>query len=632
MVNTTSVRICLYVSGKLEDKRKRLLMDRRKKRYMIFSGNLVVLLYLLILIIRSQPIECYVIYNDENIIKMQENNNEQWLFLPSDTNFQEIEFYVNVHSIFSKYKKLKLTDATRKVKSDKVVTNAKITSIDINSIAKKNEKTGSWKLNIEDEFGRIYGIINIAKSRNVHTIILDSEESKKWVDSSLEHTNKTKATVHIYDQEGKNIYSDATSVRGHGNATWYGTDKKSYRLDLNKEFSFGTLEKKKAWILTANAFDPTLIHNLIAYKSAREYQMPYTSDAELVDFYWNGMYCGNYLMVQKIVWPGIEKVQDEDGNLFPFLLEEDSAYYKDEDNWFEDSNGVIYTPKNINNLTNEEEKNLVMYMNDVADVVKSKERDLSQYYNIQSMCKFYIMQEYFKNRDSFFSSTYWYTKNNKLYAGPVWDFDTSMGIPVDHNLTNAKGRWANSRGSAYFFTQNYYFQDELKECYKNFEAEVVDVLQGKKEGKFLKSIDEYKTIYADAAKMNYCLWNMQDRFKGSKIQNFKVFATWCDSIDYTKNYLNERNEWFKLEVKKAGHKIDFVTINWDGQNITLDGDIKSYWAGTDTHIDEETGKECASVIANEECYFAYDVSIEVNGKPAKILKKEKKRLEIEINE
>lgn len=118
----------------------------------------MVFLWIIFLIIRTWSIECYVIYNEQNIIKTQEINKEQWLFLPSDINSEDIKFYINVHRIFpSKYRRLKLVDATGKVEADKIITNTKITSININSIAARNEKTGSWKLNVEGNFGNIYG-------------------------------------------------------------------------------------------------------------------------------------------------------------------------------------------------------------------------------------------------------------------------------------------------------------------------------------------------------------------------------------------------------------------------------------------------------------------------------------------
>lgn len=143
---------------KIRVKRKILSMNRRKKRYIIFIGSLVAFLWLIFLIIRTWSIECYVIYNEQNIIKTQEINKEQWLFLPSDINSEDIKFYINVHRIFSsKYRRLKLVDATGKVEADKIITNTKITSININSIAARNEKTGSWKLNVEGNFGNIYG-------------------------------------------------------------------------------------------------------------------------------------------------------------------------------------------------------------------------------------------------------------------------------------------------------------------------------------------------------------------------------------------------------------------------------------------------------------------------------------------
>lgn len=70
-----------------------------------------------------------------------------------------------------------------------------------------------------------------------------------------------------------------------------------------------------------------------------------------------------------------------------------------------------------------------------------------------SIVKYYWTQEYFKNMDSSTSSTYFYKNSDsvdtKLYAGPVWDMDNSIG----YNLSGSRWgySWTSSDG---WYTKN----------------------------------------------------------------------------------------------------------------------------------------------------------------------------------
>ena len=50
-----------------------------------------------------------------------------------------------------------------------------------------------------------------------------------------------------------------------------------------------------------------------------------------------------------------------------------------------------------------------------------------------------IIEEYFKDVDCNLSSLYMYIKGNKLYAGPIWDFDQSMGLSLAEEYNTKSG-------------------------------------------------------------------------------------------------------------------------------------------------------------------------------------------------
>lgn len=58
--------------------------------------------------------------------------------------------------------------------------------------------------------------------------------------------------------------------------------------------------------------------------------------------------------------------------------------------------------------------------------------DMKKIIDVDSFVDFYITSEYFMTKDIGFSSTRFYIKNGKLYAGPLWDLDLSSGNIDDH--------------------------------------------------------------------------------------------------------------------------------------------------------------------------------------------------------
>lgn len=560
-----------------------------------------------------------------------DNSEDYWLFLPS---------IVKPNSVTIKADFTSHTDVlyiTNKTASIPINNHAK-TTINLESCFINAPDNKIYSIKISDPFNKAPDMnINIAFSNNVSTVIMEStalSDGKAYVDSSQNHSKKTPSNILILSPTGEKLYANSTTIRGHGNASWYGTDKKSYRLDLETGFSFNDdFESSTKWLLISNAMDPTLLHNLITYKSASELYMNYVPDCELVDFYWDGSYCGNYLLLQKIAWSDIEidKIYNSDVEK-GLLLEEDSAYYMDENNWIKLESNNIYSIKNCNNLTESALVDLTNFLQKAENSL-SQQDEIKKYYDMKSLCAYYLLQEYYKNKDSYFSSTYWYINNGILYAGPIWDFDISMGIPLEHDLTNPCNRWANVRGSAWFFSKNIYFQDALKNYWNIFSSSVIKVLLGEREGNYLHSLSYYKEIYEDAANMNYHLWEMQNHYLGSNTTDFLTFDSWSNSIDYTIDFLTQRGNWLDDELKRSGSTIDLVSLSFLNDSIMLDGSLKSCWIGG-SFSSNDAHEKFIVVIANDNCQFSNNVKVNVNGTYTNnfSLLNENTRLEVYIDE
>ncbi len=104
-------------------------------------------------------------------------------------------------------------------------------------------------------------------------------------------------------------------------------------------------------------------------------------------------------------------------------------------------------------------------------------KDMEKFIDVDSFVDFYITSEYFMTKDIGFSSTRFYIKDGKLYAGPLWDLDLSSGNIDDHK--NAED----------FRSKNSFKWFEVLMKNKNFYNKVV--------ARYKKLLPKIKSLYAD---------------------------------------------------------------------------------------------------------------------------------------
>lgn len=103
--------------------------------------------------------------------------------------------------------------------------------------------------------------------------------------------------------------------------------------------------------------------------------------------------------------------------------------------------------------------------------------DMKKFIDVDSFVDFYITSEYFMTKDIGFSSTRFYIKDGKLYAGPLWDLDLSSGNIDDHE--NAED----------FRSKNSFKWFEVLMKNKNFYNKVV--------ARYKELLPKIKSLYAD---------------------------------------------------------------------------------------------------------------------------------------
>jgi len=186
----------------------------------------------------------------------------------------------------------------------------------------------------------------------------------------------------------------------------------------------------KDWVLLANYTDKTLMRTGIALHLSKLMEFPWTPDAQFVELVVNGSYLGNYQLVEGI------KQDDQRVNVSKtggFIIEKD-GYYLQEPKYFVSKDGYGYSFKHpdTDDLTDAQLNYIRDYMNEFETVLASDEFEdavngYQKYIDLESFARWFLFQNILANIDT----NPYLTKNDdtsKLYMGPVWDFEWSLGI------------------------------------------------------------------------------------------------------------------------------------------------------------------------------------------------------------
>ena len=144
----------------------------------------------------------------------------------------------------------------------------------------------------------------VMKSENIRSLYYVSDDpvnaGRPWVDAVK--GNEAEGKMSLVGADGEVDYTDkVTEIKARGNSTFTKSDKKAYQFKIKNKTDLinnNPDEACKKWVLLANMFDATLIHNSITFQLAADLGMDYVSHYEAVDLYFDGEYRGSYLFVR----------------------------------------------------------------------------------------------------------------------------------------------------------------------------------------------------------------------------------------------------------------------------------------------------------------------------------------------
>ena len=407
-------------------------------------------------------------------------------------------------------------------------------------------------------------------------------------------------TVQLLDLNGGELYEGtAESIRGRGNSTW-GLAKRPFQFKLSKKADLLGFGEAKTWNLIANGYDETRLRNRIAMELAREIGMSYVPESQMIDLYINHVYYGNYYLSEKVEvdrervairdmeetlsaaygvselgklksienpegtrkWTGA--VCEEEDLSGGYLLERElPARYAGELSGFVTSQGDYYVLQSPRYASKEQVDYIADLMQEFQDAVSTEDgihpqtgKHYSDYIDMDSFVRKYLVEEISKNYDGGVTSSFFYkpqdTVSDKIFAGPVWDFDVAFGnCNLDEIASNPVGitRLSDHVYGTEVFARLYEKEDFYSDMVMLYEQKALPYLKSLLAG----GIDRMVAESRQSAELDSIRWeNLENRYQ--------YYKDYDNDVRYLKYFIQERvsflnSVWLNEE---SYHNVTFV--------------------------------------------------------------------------
>lgn len=420
---------------------------------------------------------------------------------------------------------------------------------------------------------------NAGINTDIPQIYIDTDQN-----ISSEYHKEADVTVSVIDKEGgtyEDFRDSGCNIKIRGNTT-AGAPKKPWNIKLSGKQKILGMEKGKKWCLLANSFDKSLMRNHLVYDFGEEIGVRYNCDNRFVDVYLNGRFQGNYLITEAVEAKkervDIDAYNPDNKDI---LLELGTRNEPDVNHFTTD---VLRTTFDVNDpemgddLTDQQIavkiETVKDYLNEFETALRSKNyEEIQKYIDEDTFVNFYIVNELFKNVDFNFSSTRFYIKNDRIYAGPCWDYDLSSGNCKSSYYTDYYVDGVSYKGY-YCQSMNWYrqlfqietFYNKVKERYKELQYKIQNIYKTDSETRI--SIQYLLENYGASFERNYksteelgAGWELTNE-DGYSYSAESGWTTWQQPIEFLRSWLDNRNIWLCQEWD-----IDMAQAYEDGKPV-----------------------------------------------------------------
>ena len=442
-----------------------------------------------------------------------------------------------------------------------------------------------------------YTLVTYQGSAELPCVFIEIDEHLGTIgsmDNDPDHNTTCSGRINI-----DGIWYTLSKMKGRGNVSWSSSkDKKPYNITLDKKICFPGIDSKKTekWSLLAEVNDHSLLSNRVGFHLA--YELNIGQDTTSSDVWMNGEYQGCYTVTPKmdsfVPKNGFLIEQDnhlepsvEDGGNPQFLLDglkEDDQKPAYNRITVKKMGGDLLRKYGSGDMSIENKKAAAdairVWLQDAWDAIRSdngynsKGLHYSDYIDVESFARMYLVHEYVKNYDVCAGSIFFHrdgqSNSDKLIAGPIWDLDNAMGATcqskdigaADDRITGDRRSGAgefislvggNKTSILKTLSKHEDFMEEVYRQYNNYRCVFEDLPV---------TVDQMAGEIAESAKMNHYkvddiegkYKNLHKYFEKTKLGTDRyqqVYLATTDSrtdwANYTENlrtYVRTRSLWF----------------------------------------------------------------------------------------
>ena len=392
-------------------------------------------------------------------------------------------------------------------------------------------------------------------------------------------------------------------MRGRGNSTWGDAYKKAFKLKFQDKQGFLGMAEAKEWALMASAFDETLLDNRLASWMGHQMGLPYTPKmvpVDLVVVYVDegvetgrerlGSYClselvevgANRLDIGKLKADVTSEDPDDEENITGgYLL---SLFHPAQDDDEPQNNRFVLDPKRIlygrgpefegddyNDLGEGRAKQhdyIYDYLQQVDTLVmgddgqgttaidKERHDAIAELMDLDSAADYWWTQVFSRNKDGFLTaSTYLYKpRGDKLYWGPLWDFDQAFEREVS-GFTYNRALWL----------------DTLRERDPRFAKLLRDRWLDPENGFNVRTAE----LVADGGPLDVFANEIRDSWvEDNEIYPVKTSpfrdlykASFDETMVWLRDWIKDRRDWINEHIDEVGVMPEQVAFVNDGEQL-----------------------------------------------------------------
>lgn len=516
---------------------------------------------------------------------LEETDGRYYLILPSC--FQGKETVLTVH-----YDK---EDGRLFLNGEKIRNGEKLSGV-------QGEEVFSYQ--VKGKFGEFYcdREMQVLISEKLPSLFLTVEDTS-FLEKDLEADKKKYAQtgdLQLFDLSGEAVlkdHLDKLRVRGNLTAT---LDKKPYTFTLSKEASVCSMAPARKWNLIASATDGSYMRNKIVLDLTNRAAgaEDYEPDGEFIDLFINGEYQGLYLITEAVEIGENRWNIAEDGG-FAFEVELDFRKEDGED-YITTTGGRLFEVEEASDrkLSAERKQEAEDILNDVESALFAEDgisdisgKSLEELIDIRSWAISWLVEEISGDHDVGIASQFAYTKGegSLLYAGPVWDFDGTMGnvntamyeipeaLTASITMSRPEGN-ANQNTWLAAMYRNPVFRQAVEEIYaSSFRKPLEELLDS--------GIGDYGERISRSAQLDALRWNKErlswafvipDGVDIPSEGDYTRFDTLLPEIDMVKQYLTEKKGFLdRIWIEKKEYCI--VEVKREAPFLNMDYNQTLYY-------------------------------------------------------